>query len=119
MELCPQRLELSPEAQKFFGLSDDPFSRPPRHKDEVFISPPLQKIIDRVIDGVASAVTSVDDAVEGLRIAEAIIKSAESGPVVTRRRPEGNDEKCMNPLFPHQLFAETVISYRLNAKKRR
>lgn len=41
--------------------------------------------IDRVIDGAPSKVTSVDDAVEGLRIAEAIIRSAATGQLVTLR----------------------------------
>lgn len=50
--MVSQRLELSPEAQNFFGLSDDPFSKPPQSRSQVFISPALQKIIDRVIDAV-------------------------------------------------------------------
>jgi predicted dehydrogenase len=41
--------------------------------------------IDRVMRGDASNVTSVDDAVEGLRIAEAIIESASTGREVSLR----------------------------------
>lgn len=53
-----QRNELSIEAQNYYGFSDkdrkpiDPFAKPPQHRDEVFISPALQMVIDRVIDAI-------------------------------------------------------------------
>lgn len=50
--MISQRLELSPQAVKFFNLPKDPFTDPPRSRDEVFISPPLRQVIDRVIDAV-------------------------------------------------------------------
>ena len=50
--MISKRIELSPEAQKHFGLSEDPFSRPPQHRDEVFVSREFQRVIDRVIDAV-------------------------------------------------------------------
>ncbi|MBX3267060.1 MAG: AAA family ATPase [Acidobacteria bacterium] len=51
-QMISKRIELSPEAQKHFGLSEDPFSRPPQHRDEVFVSREFQRVIDRVIDAV-------------------------------------------------------------------
>src|SRR5690606_29936140 len=42
-----QRIELTAAELKFFGLSADPFTRPPQTRDEVFISPEYREIIDR------------------------------------------------------------------------
>lgn len=50
--MISKRLELSIEAQKHFGLSEDPFSRAPRSREEVFISQEFQRVIDRVIDAI-------------------------------------------------------------------
>jgi type II secretory pathway predicted ATPase ExeA len=50
--MISQRLELSPEAQKFFGFTEDPFSRPPQSRDEVYLSPALQAIFDRLTDAI-------------------------------------------------------------------
>jgi type II secretory pathway predicted ATPase ExeA len=50
--MISQRLELSPQAIKYFGLKKDPFTDPPQSRDEVFISPQLRQVIDRVIDAV-------------------------------------------------------------------
>lgn len=50
--MISQRLELSPQAIKYFGLPKDPFTDPPQSREEVFISPPLKQVIDRVIDAV-------------------------------------------------------------------
>ena len=47
-----QRIELTAAELKFFGLSADPFTRPPQTRDEVFISPEYREIIDRVTDAV-------------------------------------------------------------------
>lgn len=50
--MISQRLELSPQAVKFFGLAKDPFTDPPQTRDEVFISPAFRQVIDRVVDAV-------------------------------------------------------------------
>ncbi|MGE0294924.1 MAG: ExeA family protein [Hyphomonadaceae bacterium] len=50
--MISQRLELSPQALKYFGLPKDPFTDPPQSRDEVFISPQLRQVIDRIVDGV-------------------------------------------------------------------
>lgn len=56
--MISQRLELTPDQCRFFGLLDrtgkpcDPFSTPPQRREDVFISPDLQKIVDRVIDAI-------------------------------------------------------------------
>ncbi|MEO8647853.1 MAG: AAA family ATPase [Acidobacteriota bacterium] len=50
--MISQRLELSPQAIKYFGLTKDPFTDPPASRDEVFISPTLRQVIDRVVDAV-------------------------------------------------------------------
>ena len=50
--MISQRLELSPQAIKFFGLAKDPFTDPPQSRDEVFISPAFRQVIDRVVDAV-------------------------------------------------------------------
>lgn len=42
------RHTLSPEAQEFLGLSRDPFSGDPRSAGEVFTSPALENVINRV-----------------------------------------------------------------------
>lgn len=47
-----QRIELTAAELKFFGLSSDPFSRPPQHRDEVYVSPDMREVIDRVVDAV-------------------------------------------------------------------
>lgn len=53
-----KRLELDADACRWFGFIDpdgravDPFTRKPRATAEVFVSPTLQKVIDRVIDSV-------------------------------------------------------------------
>lgn len=38
--------------QQHFGLKDDPFSKPPKHRNDVFISQPLKEIIDLAIDAI-------------------------------------------------------------------
>lgn len=50
--MISQRLELSPQAIKYFGLPKDPFTDAPQSRDEVFISPALKQVIDRVVDAV-------------------------------------------------------------------
>lgn len=50
--MISQRLELSPQAIKFFGLPKDPFTAPPESREEVFISPALKQVIDRVVDAI-------------------------------------------------------------------
>jgi type II secretory pathway predicted ATPase ExeA len=50
--MISQRIELTPDEQRYFGLAEDPFTHVPQSRDEVFISPPLQQVIDRVIDAV-------------------------------------------------------------------
>jgi type II secretory pathway predicted ATPase ExeA len=50
--MISQRLELTPQAIKFFGLRKDPFTDPPQSRDEVFISPQFRQVIDRVVDAV-------------------------------------------------------------------
>lgn len=56
--MISQRIELTPDECRWFGFKDregkpvDPFTNPPQSKDEVFISPALQHVIDRVIDAV-------------------------------------------------------------------
>jgi type II secretory pathway predicted ATPase ExeA len=50
--MISQRLELSPQAIAYFGFSEDPFCKPPEHRGDVFISPQLQQVIDRVVDAV-------------------------------------------------------------------
>lgn len=56
--MISQRIELTPDECRWFGFKDregrpvDPFTNPPQSRDEVFISPALQHVIDRVIDAV-------------------------------------------------------------------
>lgn len=50
--MISQRLELSPQAVKYFGLEKDPFTDPPNSREQVFISPALRQVIDRVVDAV-------------------------------------------------------------------
>jgi type II secretory pathway predicted ATPase ExeA len=56
--MIAQRIELDPDECKYFGFTDrdgrpcDPFSRKPLNLEEVFITPPFQKIIDRVEDAI-------------------------------------------------------------------
>lgn len=50
--MISKRLELTREAQAFFGLDDDPFSRAPQSREEVFISKDLKRVFDRVIDAI-------------------------------------------------------------------
>jgi type II secretory pathway predicted ATPase ExeA len=50
--MISQRLELSPEAQRFFGFTEDPFCKPPQSREEVFISPALEQIFDRLKDAI-------------------------------------------------------------------
>lgn len=50
--MISQKLELTPDVCRYFGLARDPFRYPPQTRDEVFISPPLRQIIDRVVDAV-------------------------------------------------------------------
>lgn len=45
-----QRTVLPEHVQNFFNLSGDPFSKPPSNRDEVFISPALQEVVDRALD---------------------------------------------------------------------
>lgn len=47
-----KRVELTPDELSWFGLKKDPFAEFPTRRDEVFISPDLQRIIDRVIDAI-------------------------------------------------------------------
>lgn len=46
------RTNLPKDVQKFFGLSEDPFKFPPRDNQEVFISPAIKAVVDRVIDAI-------------------------------------------------------------------
>lgn len=54
--MITQRLELDADTCRWFGFLDpddrpvDPFTRSPRSAEQVFVSPTLQKVIDRVID---------------------------------------------------------------------
>ena len=54
--MITQRLELGADACEWFGFIDpdgrpvDPFSRRPTAAEQVFVSPTLQRVIDRVID---------------------------------------------------------------------
>jgi hypothetical protein len=56
--MISQRIELTPDECRWFGFKDregkpvDPFTNAPQSKDEVFISPGLQHVIDRVVDAV-------------------------------------------------------------------
>lgn len=56
--MISQRIELTPDECRWFGFKDredrplDPFTNPPQAKEEVFVSPGLQHVIDRVIDAV-------------------------------------------------------------------
>jgi type II secretory pathway predicted ATPase ExeA len=56
--MISQRIELTPDECRWFGFKDregkpvDPFTNPPQSKDEVYISPALQHVIDRVVDAV-------------------------------------------------------------------
>ena len=47
-----QRIALTRKAVKFFGLAVDPFAHPPQSRDEVYISPGLQEVIDSIFDAV-------------------------------------------------------------------
>lgn len=47
-----QRTVLPESVYKYFGLSDDPFSKPPRSRAEVFTSPALKEVVNRVIDAI-------------------------------------------------------------------
>ncbi|MEP7150067.1 MAG: AAA family ATPase, partial [Acidobacteriota bacterium] len=50
--MISQRIALSRKAVKYFGLAVDPFAHPPQSRDEVFISPGLQEVIDSIFDAV-------------------------------------------------------------------
>jgi type II secretory pathway predicted ATPase ExeA len=50
--MISQRVALSRKAVKHFGLSSDPFAHPPQSRDEVYISPALQEVIDSIFDAV-------------------------------------------------------------------
>ncbi|QQS33528.1 MAG: AAA family ATPase [Acidobacteriota bacterium] len=50
--MSTKRIELTDAELDWFGLKHDPFAEFPRHADEVFISPELQRIIDRVKDAI-------------------------------------------------------------------
>lgn len=56
--MISQRLELDPDECRWFGFLNaageavDPFSRKPSCVEEVFVTPPFQKIIDRVVDAI-------------------------------------------------------------------
>lgn len=54
-----QRKTLPLEVAKYFGFNDlqtgkpiDPFSQPPRNKDEVFVSPAIKNIVSELIDAI-------------------------------------------------------------------
>ncbi len=50
--MISQRIALTRKAVKFFGLDVDPFAHPPQSRDEVYISPGLQEVIDSIFDAV-------------------------------------------------------------------
>lgn len=50
--MITERIELNANAQKWFGLSDDPFGINLSSVADVFISPELQEIFDRIIDAI-------------------------------------------------------------------
>lgn len=50
--MITERIELNAAAQRWFGLSDDPFGINLSSVDDVFISPELQQIFDRIIDAI-------------------------------------------------------------------
>lgn len=50
--MITERIELNTAAQKWFGLSDDPFGINLSSVADVFISPELQEIFDRIIDAI-------------------------------------------------------------------
>ena len=56
--MISQRLELDAEECRFFkflgpdGKPVDPYTRTPESLEEVFVTPPFQKIIDRVVDAI-------------------------------------------------------------------
>lgn len=45
-----QRTILPKTVQAFFGLSDDPFSKSPQRRKDVFITPALKEVVNSVID---------------------------------------------------------------------
>lgn len=47
-----QKLALTPAEVKWFGLPKDPFRDDPADLSEVFVSPPMRGLIDRVIDAI-------------------------------------------------------------------
>lgn len=50
--MITERKILPKNTQDFFGLSDDPFSKSPGSRSEVFTSPALKDTVDRVIDAI-------------------------------------------------------------------
>lgn len=50
--MITERIELTADTQKWFGLTEDPFGINLSSVDDVFISPELQQIFDRIIDAI-------------------------------------------------------------------
>ena len=106
--MISQRLELSPQAVKYFGLQKDPFTDPPRSRDEVFISPPLRQVIDRVVDAVRyqGFVSVIGQIGSGKSTLRALIEDqieAESNLVIVW--PEFFDMKYVSPMN----IAESIL----------
>lgn len=48
--MIARRIELRPDECTWFGLTKDPFTEFPARREDVFLSPALRRVLDRVID---------------------------------------------------------------------
>jgi type II secretory pathway predicted ATPase ExeA len=106
--MISQRLELSPEAQKFFGFKEDPFSKPPQNREEVYISPALQQIFDRVVDAIRyqGFVSVTGEIGSGKSTLRALVEDyVETQPNVRIVWPEFFDMKNVTPM----QIAEAIL----------
>lgn len=107
--MISQRLELSPQAIKFFGLKKDPFTDPPGTREEVFISPEFRQVIDRVVDAVRfqGFVAVIGPIGSGKSTLRALIEDQVAGePNLRIVWPEFFDMKNVSPM----QIAEAILT---------
>lgn len=107
--MISQRLELSPQAIKYFGLAKDPFTDAPQSREEVFISPALKQVIDRVVDAVRYQhfISVIGPIGAGKSTLRAWIEDqVENEPNLTIVWPEFFDMKYVSPMN----IAESILT---------
>jgi type II secretory pathway predicted ATPase ExeA len=118
--MISQRIELTPEECRWFGFKDregkpvDPFTNAPQSKDEVFVSPGLQHVIDRVVDAVRyqSFVCVTGDIGSGKSTLRALIEDhvAENENLVIVW-PEFFDMKMVSPMQIAQAILDAFEAH--------